>query len=39
MIYTIRFSQLAYVDNAVVEVLIIAVVHQKRDPKIWQGRV
>ncbi|MBL7813530.1 MAG: type II toxin-antitoxin system RelE/ParE family toxin [Saprospiraceae bacterium] len=25
-------------DNAVVEVLIIAVIHQKRDPKIWQGR-
>ena len=26
-------------DNALVEVLIIAVIHQKRDPKIWQGRV
>ena len=27
------------VDNAIVEVLIIAIVPQKRDPKIWQGRV
>jgi plasmid stabilization system protein ParE len=26
-------------DNAIVEVLIIAVIHQKRDPKIWKGRV
>ena len=25
-------------DNAIVEVLVIAVIHQKRDPKIWQGR-
>ncbi len=25
-------------DNAVVEVLIIAVIHQKRDPQIWKGR-
>jgi plasmid stabilization system protein ParE len=27
------------IDNAVVEVLVIAVIHQKRDPKIWKGRV
>jgi plasmid stabilization system protein ParE len=26
-------------DNAIVEVLIIAVIHQKRDPKIWKDRV
>lgn len=25
-------------DNAIVEVLVIAVIHQKRDPKILQGR-
>ncbi len=25
-------------DNTVVEVLIIAVIHQKRDPEIWQER-
>lgn len=25
-------------DNTVVEVLIIALIHQKRDPKIWQDR-
>jgi plasmid stabilization system protein ParE len=26
-------------DNAIVEVLVIAVIHQKRDPKIWKGRI
>ena len=26
-------------DNVLVEVLIIAVIHQKRDPKIWESRV
>jgi plasmid stabilization system protein ParE len=26
-------------DNGIVEVLIIAVIHQKRDPKIWKVRV
>jgi plasmid stabilization system protein ParE len=26
-------------DNAIVEVLVIAVIHQKRDPKIGKGRI
>jgi plasmid stabilization system protein ParE len=26
-------------DNTIVEVLIIAIIHQKRDPKIWKGRI
>jgi plasmid stabilization system protein ParE len=26
-------------DNAIVEVLVIAVIHQKRDPKIWKNRI